>query len=100
MIKIVMLWLLLGLFRRSFRSRRDLLLENLALRQQLLVLKRRNTKPRLNRVDRLFWIVAKRLWSRWQGALVIVTHETTAPRDQSMDDRSNCRSPSAARTRS
>jgi ATP-binding cassette, subfamily B, multidrug efflux pump len=47
-IKIVMLQLLLGWFRRSLRSRRDLLLENLALRQQRLVLKRRHTRPRLN----------------------------------------------------
>ena len=71
-----MLRLLLGLFRRSFRSRRDLLLENLALRQQLLVLKRRQNKPRLCHVDRLFWVVVKRIWSRWKGALVIVTPET------------------------
>jgi putative transposase len=71
-----MLRLLLGLFRRSFRSRRDLLLENLALRQQLLVFKRRNNRPRLNRSDRLFWVVAKRLCSRWEETLVIVTPET------------------------
>lgn len=68
--------LLLGLFRRSFRSRRDLLLENLALRQQLMALKRRNTRPHLNRVDRFFWVVAKHMWSKWKQALVIVTPET------------------------
>jgi hypothetical protein len=71
-----MLWLLLGLFRRSLCSRRDLLLENLALRQQLLVLKRRHTRSRLNRIDRLFWVVTRRPWSRWKGALVIITPET------------------------
>lgn len=27
-------------------------------------LKRRNKRPHLNRVDRLFWVVAKRTWSR------------------------------------
>jgi putative transposase len=68
--------LLLGLFRRFFRSRRDLLLENLALRQQLISLKRRNTRPHLNRVDRFFWVVAKHMWSKWKQALVIVTPET------------------------
>jgi hypothetical protein len=71
-----MLVLLLGLFRRSFRSRRDLLLENLPLRQQLMSPKRRNTRPHLNRVDRFFWVVAKHMWFKWKQALVIVTPET------------------------
>ncbi len=71
-----MLWLLLGLFRRSFRSRRDLLLENLALRQQLMSLKRRNTRPHLDHIDRFFWVVAKHLWSKWKRALVVVRPET------------------------
>lgn len=68
--------LLLGLFWRSFYSRRDLLLENLALRQQLSALRRRKPRPRLSRLDRLFWVVAKRLWPKWKQALVIVTPET------------------------
>jgi putative transposase len=68
--------LLSGLFRRSFYSRRDLLLENLALRQQLLTCQRRKTRPRLARLDRLFWVVTRRFWSRWREALVIVTPET------------------------
>jgi hypothetical protein len=42
-----MLWLLLGVFRRCLHSRCDLLLENLALRQQLLALQRRNQSPDL-----------------------------------------------------
>jgi hypothetical protein len=40
-----------------FRSRRDLLLENFALRQQLAVLKRRHSHPRLAVTDRLFWVI-------------------------------------------
>jgi putative transposase len=67
---------LVGLFRRVFHSRCDLLLENLALRQQLLTLKRRKPRPRLARLDRLFWVVAKRLWPKWKQALIIVTPET------------------------
>ena len=39
-------WLSLGLVARCFRSRRRLLLENLALRQQLAVLKRRRAKTK------------------------------------------------------
>ena len=71
-----MLRLLLGLFRRSFYSRRDLLLENLALRQQLVVLQRRKPKLRLARIDRLFWVAVRRLWPKWKQALIIVTPET------------------------
>jgi putative transposase len=71
-----MLRLLLGLFWRVSHSRYDLLLENLALRQQLLTLKRRKPRPRLAPLDRLFWVVAKRLWPKWKQALVIVTPET------------------------
>ncbi len=68
--------LLLGLLRRFFHSRRDLLLENLALRQQLLAVQRRKPRPRLARLDRLFWVVVRRLWLQWKQALVIVTPET------------------------
>jgi hypothetical protein len=35
----------------------------LALRQQLTVLKRHNPRPGLGNFDRLFWVVARRLWS-------------------------------------
>ncbi len=68
--------LLLCFCARLFRSRHDLLLENLALRQQLLTLKRKNPKPRLSHFDRLFWVIARRLWSNWKKTLVIVTPET------------------------
>src|SRR5258708_10468236 len=68
--------LLLGLFWRFFHSRRNLLLENLALRQQLLTLKRQSPRPRLARLDRLFWVISKRLWPQWKQALIIVTPET------------------------
>jgi putative transposase len=46
--------LFFGLVLSAFRSRRSLLLENLALRQQLAVLKERHPQPRLNAADRLF----------------------------------------------
>jgi hypothetical protein len=38
------------------RSRHDLGLEILALRQQLAVFKRRRPRPLLKRRDRLFWV--------------------------------------------
>jgi len=46
-----------------FRSRQDLLLENLALRQQLSVFQRRNRRPKLAVLDKLFWVLARRFWS-------------------------------------
>src|SRR6266704_6839048 len=58
------------------RSRQSLLLENLALRQQLVVLKRRHPRPSLGTLDRLFWIVAQRAWDGWKRSLIIVTPET------------------------
>jgi putative transposase len=66
----------LGLLRRCFRSRRRLLLENLALRQQLAVLKRRRPRPKLNPSDRLFWVLARRFWCDWKESLLVVTPET------------------------
>jgi putative transposase len=68
--------LLLVLLTRSFRSRRDLLLENLALRQQLAVLKTRHPQPRLAAPDRLFWVILRQLWLGWKQALLIVQPET------------------------
>jgi len=68
--------LFLASFIRLFRSRRSLLLENLALRQQLVVLKRRHPRPRLTGFDRLFWILARKYWSRWKQALIVVCAET------------------------
>ena len=60
----------------AVRERRDLAFENLALRQQLGVLKRRNGVPRLKRKDRLFWVVLSRIWAPWRRALQLVKAET------------------------
>ena len=55
----------------------ELRLENLALRQQLSVLRRSVPKRlRLTSADRVFWVWMKRVWSRWQDALLIVKPET------------------------
>jgi putative transposase len=65
-----------GAVTRCFRSRRDLLMENLALRQQLSVWKRRHPKPKLGPYDKLFWVTARRFWSSWKRSLIMVTPET------------------------
>jgi len=61
---------------RVFRTRRSLVLENLVLRQQLIVLKRKHPRPRLVTLDRLFWVLAQRFWSDWKQALIIVSPDT------------------------
>ncbi len=65
-----------GALVRVFRSRQALLLENLALRQQLTVFQRRHPRPRLGAFDKLFWVFARRFWSGWKNALMVVTPET------------------------
>src|SRR6516164_9051679 len=65
-----------GTLVRLLRVRRSLLLENLALRQQLAVLKCRHPRPRLDLLDRLFWVSIRQFWSRWQQSLIAVTPET------------------------
>jgi hypothetical protein len=45
----------------GLRGHRELVLENLALRQQLMTLKRANSRPRLQARDRLFWIALRRI---------------------------------------
>ena len=68
--------LLVVLFTRLFRSRRDRLLENLALRQQLGVFRQKHPPPRFAAPDKLFWVMLRRLWAGWRRALVLVQPET------------------------
>ena len=67
-----------GVIVPAFRTHRSLMLENLALRQQLTVLKRKHPRPRLGPFDKLFWVLACRFWPRWKEMLVLVQPETVA----------------------
>ena len=69
---------LLTSVRVFFRSRSETALEILALRQQIVMLKRKRPRPRLNQLDRLFWIILRCVWSRWAEVLVAVKPETVA----------------------
>jgi hypothetical protein len=60
----------------ALRTRRALVLENLALRHQLAVLQRAAPRPRLRTSDRLFWVLLSRLWSGWADAVSIVQPAT------------------------
>ena len=68
--------LFLGLVGRALRSRNDLLMENLVLRQQLAVYARRRPKPLLHNEDRLFWSVVARAWRPWRIHLRLVQPDT------------------------
>jgi transposase InsO family protein len=70
------LWLLLGALPVLLRSRRDLALENLLLRQQLGVALRTRPRPALRRRDRLFWCLARWVCADWRRYLVLVQPET------------------------
>src|SRR5579872_2296729 len=62
--------------RAFFRTRSDVALEVLALRQQVAVLKRKRPRPLLHTGDRLFWTTLRCLWPRWADVLLIVKPET------------------------
>jgi len=59
-----------------FRTHRDLAFENLLLRQQLAVMKKAGSRPRISGSDRRFWIYVSGIWPRWRDALHIVQPDT------------------------
>jgi hypothetical protein len=59
------IWSLFMWLGSFFRSHHDLGLEIVALRQQLIVLKRRKMRPQLRPSDRLFWVLLRRVWPQW-----------------------------------
>ena len=69
-------WLGLGFLGSWLRSQNNLTLENLALRQQLATFKRGHPRPRISCFDRGFWILLRRIWSKWINTLIIVKPET------------------------
>src|SRR5271167_5142940 len=70
---IVSLQHLFGLMVSAFRSREDLVLENMALRQQLLALHAQRPRRRLTALHKLFWVALRTFWSGWSKPLVLVT---------------------------
>src|SRR5215472_17570148 len=67
---------LLGWIISAFYSRQDLILENLALREQLLALHAKRPRHRLSASQKMFWVLLQRLWSGWKAPLVLVTPQT------------------------
>jgi len=55
---------------------RQLVLENLALRHQILVLQRQRRRPKLRPVDRWLWVMLQSCWPDWKAAVLIFRPET------------------------
>ena len=68
--------LILWTVRSLVIARQALVLENLALRQQLAVATRGGRRPRLHHTDRLFWIALRQVWTEWAASLAIVKPAT------------------------
>ncbi len=66
---------LLPTLRSALRSRRDLVVENLVLRQQLVALTG-GRHPDIRPADRVFWILLRRARSGWEGSPAIVEPDT------------------------
>jgi hypothetical protein len=64
------------LLRALLLGRHHLVLENLALRQQLVVLKRKVPHPRLADRDRRFWLVMRVVHDGWRDCLHVVQPAT------------------------
>jgi len=63
-------------FRTLTQDRTDLVLDNLALRQQLAVLQRSVKHPKLLPSDRLFWVLLSRTWKNWRSSMTLVKPAT------------------------
>ena len=74
----MIVWLrhFLGWMFSAFRSREYLVLENLALHQQLLALHAQRPRRRLTTLHKLFWVAFRTIWSGWRKPLVLVTPRT------------------------
>ncbi len=64
--------------RAMCRRRADLVIENLALRQQVAMLKKERPRPLLDNADREFWVALRQSWPGWASRLVIVNADTVA----------------------
>jgi putative transposase len=70
------LFYMVALLSVGLKQRRELALENLALRQQLALFNRNQKRLQLRRTDRLFWAWISRFWERWRESLIVVKPNT------------------------
>jgi len=66
------LFTVLGALTSMLKTSAQLRLENLALRQQLALLRRSAPKRlKLTPADRIFWVGLRRVWSDWNALLIV-----------------------------
>ena len=63
-------------FRQLFTTKQALVLENLMLRQQLNIYKRKNKRPKLENIDRIILVRISMVFSKWKSALVVAEAST------------------------
>jgi len=68
--------LLLGLMADLTRSKRELLVENALLRQQLMVARRQFKRPKLTPRDRLSLLLLARFAKHWRDTMLLVKPDT------------------------
>ena len=73
---ILLTTILFSALRVVLRSRSDLFLENIALRQQVEALKRSRRRPQLDDADRAFWLAMRSAWRGWAARLILVQPDT------------------------
>ena len=71
-----LLRLLWAVVHALFAKKANLVAENLALRQQLIVFRRKVGRPKLRRRDRIFWLWFARSWDGWRDTLIVVKPAT------------------------
>ena len=78
MLEVITKWFNLGTeaIKSNFKSRSELIIENIALRQQLAVLKEKKPKPRIGITDRMFWVFLRKWYRGWKNHLIIVKPKT------------------------
>ncbi len=64
--------------KAMLRSRADLIIENLALRQQVASLMKERPRPMLDDAERAFWVAPRASWPGWASRLIIVQADTVA----------------------
>ena len=80
MLDVVVFLVSLGVrvIRAMCRRRADLVLENVALRQQVTALKKERPRPPLEDTERAFWVALRGSWPVWASRLLIVHADTVA----------------------
>ena len=80
MLNVVVFLVSLGVraIRAMCRRRADLVLENVALRQQVTALKKERPRSPLDDTERAFWVALRGSWPVWASRLLIVHADTVA----------------------